>query len=164
MSEEQVSRHENRINSVLAAVWRKNGFTGFGEYEVFDKRNPFTELMAKEEADSNEEEAIREEAWNKFLNFIFADGPHPGVVMRRVYAAAWAFRKDLIGDMSQRDLAKMFGETPGAISWRINRIFTDYLKAAGARGRVAGQKPLSAVENYRAAQIGNKNRSGGKKK
>lgn len=164
MSEDDSPHHNNRINSVLAAVWRKKGFKGFGEYEVFDSKNPFTELMAKEELSDDDEEAIREESWNKFLNFIFADGPHPGVVMRRVYAAAWAFRKDLVGDMSQRDLAKMFAETPAAMNWRINRMFTDYLKSAGVRGRIAGQKTLGAVESYRTAQQGNQNRKGGKKK
>ena len=161
--------HMQRVNETLGVVFRKNGF------EAVDYSNPAQDLMDKErragvdvdelrdESVSEEEAATREETFNSLLDFVFRDGPHPGVVMRRLYATAWAFRKDLIGDMSQRDLAKMFEETPGAMSWRVNRMFTDYFKSAGIRGRLAGQKPLEAVAKYAEAAKGNQNRKGGKK-
>jgi len=151
--------HMQRVNETLGVVFRKNGF------EAVDYSNPAQDLMDKErragvdvdelrdESVSEEEAATREETFNSLLDF----------VMRRLYATAWAFRKDLIGDMSQRDLAKMFEETPGAMSWRVNRMFTDYFKSAGIRGRLAGQKPLEAVAKYAEAAKGNQNRKGGKK-
>lgn len=162
-------RHMQRINDALGVVFRKNGF------EAVDYSDPEKVMIARERAQgldvedlvdpgaTAEESAIREEVFNLLFDFIFRDGPHPGVVMRRLYATAWAFRRDLIGEMSQRDLAKMFEETPAAMNWRINRMFTDYLKAAGMRGRIAGQKSLGAIEKYSRSAQGNQNRKGGRK-
>lgn len=169
MSEFESRGHSQRINEVLGVVFRKNGF------EAVDCNTPHKDLIGKErrtgidiegleDEDSTEEEkAIRDEVFNRMLDFVFQDGPHPGVVMRRLYGLAWAFRRDLIGEMSQRDLAKLFAETPAAMNWRINRMFTDYLKSAGMRGRLAGQKTLDAVASYARAAKGNQNRKGGKK-
>jgi len=164
MESEKPHDHELRINTVLGKVHRREG----GDFDLPDNRTPLTDLLAKEligeggHEESAGEWAIRDEAFSRLLGYIFADGPHPGVTMRRLYALAYAKDKSLIRNMSMTDLAQMFGETKAAQSWRINRMYTDYLKSTGMRGcKIPGQKSESARETYSDLQQGNKNRTKG---
>jgi hypothetical protein len=80
--------------------------------------------------------------------------------MRRVYALTYALRPKAILNMSMHDLGNLFGETPAAQSWRIEKIFSGYLKKNGARGfKAAGQKSEESRAVYSQAQKGNTNRT-----
>lgn len=151
-----MDRHMERINDHLGVVYRRGGF------EAVDTVTPVDAIEPEE--DSTDQQKVRDEAFRKLLGYFFEDGPHPGVVMRRVYATAWALAPEMIGHMSQRDLAKLFDETPAAVSWRVKKMFDGYLAAAGMRGRLAGQKSDSARASYSRAQRGNKNRKCGKRR
>ena len=54
----------------------------------------------------------------------------------------------------------MMGETRQAVSFRIKRIYTHYLKKKGFRGhKAACQKDEEAVEEYRKSAKGNRHRA-----
>lgn len=142
-------------------------------------RTPLTALLLAEDMERLEaaSRSIAEEygddfsrtyaAWfGRLLAFFFAEGPHPGVVLRRLYMVARRYGPDLIWGMNGTDLGMMFGESRAAQSYRINLLF-DGLKAAGVRGnRGAGCKREEARETYAECATGNHNRrrSAGKKK
>jgi hypothetical protein len=68
--------------------------------------------------------------WGRIFDFIFADGPHPGLAVRRLFMLARRYRPELIHHMNGTDLALMWGDTRAAQAWRINILF-DGLRAAG---------------------------------
>ena len=154
----EVNEHELRIERVLGVVYRREGF------EVADNRTPLDELLERENRLDGDEDAMeaarrRNQDFGRMLNYFFADGPHPGVVLRRVYAVAYALRRPLIANMTMADLGHLFGETKAAQSWRIGKIFSGYLKKAGAKGiKAPGQKTEAARGNYARAARGNDNR------
>lgn len=149
--------HDQRINSALARVASKRGYT----QESVTTRTPLDELIEAEE--QSELAGDRGNVLRRVLLFFYADGMHPGAVLRRVYALAKAIDPELIGDMTCDDLALMFGETKAAQSWRIQRIFSGYQRAAGVNGfKASFQKSESARAAYSRAQRGNNNRSAGK--
>jgi hypothetical protein len=157
----EVREHEARIDSTLRVVFRREGF------EVTDSRTPLSELYEREVAAMNEREEdleevriqARNEAYGKIIQYIFCEGPHPGVVLRRLYAITQALKPGLIAHMTQTDLAKMFAETKAAQSWRMGQIFSGYLKASGQKGyRAPGQRGETARANCAEAQRGNTNR------
>lgn len=127
-------------------------------------RTPLEDLMSREEGEDTDEYSIKREAFDRMLDYFFADGPHPGTVMRRVFAWAKALRSELLLNMSLDEIGKMFGEGRAAQSWRIKQLVTRPLKASGAKGsHLPWQKSPTAVEKYSASAIGNRNRRGGKK-
>lgn len=140
-------------------VYRADGYT------TVEHRNPLSELLAKEDGPVMEEAEIRTEAFRALMDFLFADGPHPGVVVRRVYALAKAICPARLAYMSLADLGLMLGETRAAQSWRVKKIFSYKLQAAGAKAtHAAFQKRAGAVAKYAAAQKGNTNRKGRRKR
>lgn len=151
-------QHEVRIERRLGIVYRREGF------EVPDNDTPLDALLAKEDntADHEPDWLVRCEALRGLLAYFFAEGPHPGVVLRRVFAVTWALDRSLVANMTQTDMAIMFDETKASQSWRIKKIFSGYLQKWGAKGfKAPGQKTETAGRAYAAAAMGNKNRSGG---
>lgn len=150
--------HERRIQSTLAHVYRVTSMS-----EPVTTSTPLDALLRAEEAEP-EAHAIREEAFDGLMNYLFSDGPHPGCVVRRAYALAKSIRPELIAHMSLEDLGQMLGETRAAQSWRIKKIFSNYLASAGCRATHARfQKSATACDKYSAVQRGNHNRRNGRK-
>lgn len=148
--------HERRIQETLAMRAARNGYS----QEGVTWQTPLSDLIAAEER--AEMEGGRGDVLRQMLLFFYADGLHPGAVLRRVFAVAKAIKPELIGDMSLEELALMFGETKAAQSWRIKRIFSDYQRQAGVKGfKASFQKSEAAVAAMSRAQRGNKNRSAG---
>lgn len=168
-----IEKHESRCDGVLARAWNHQvergkepvlNRTPLDEVVGREARDPLSTQGAAEEARLAEEWRIRRSAHDMLLEYIFADGPRPDRVIRRVYALAKAVRADLIWDMSYEDLGLMLAETRAAQAWRFDKIICGTLKAAGFLGfRFPHQKGLSAIPHYAAAQKGNSNRRGGKK-
>lgn len=128
-------------------------------------RTPADEVMLKEEAENfisagERNVAAATEFFWRFFDFVFAEGPHPGWVLRRLYALARIYRPDLIAHMNGTDLADMFGETRAAQSFRLRCIF-DHLGISQISS-VSKKRSASAV--YAASARGNKSRKNGKKK
>lgn len=160
MREHELLEHERRVESALARAAARL-------HEVGETRTPLDEVMLSEEAESFErmtdfsEEAqrLRVEFFARFFDFLFEDGPHPGWVLRRIYALARRYRPDLILGMNGTDLGLLFGETRAAQSYRMQLIF-DRLRMSGTRGfRGGGCKREESRSAYAASATGNRNRA-----
>jgi hypothetical protein len=91
----------------------------------------------------------------------------------RTYAIAKALCPELLRgqdgkDMSLERLGDVFGEpnrqaARARWSGRIKRIFNVPVEQAGGVAHAHFQKSATTCDKYRAAQVGNHNRSGGKK-
>lgn len=156
-AEHEVAKIDRRIHQALTtAAERKGSF-----YEPATEETPASALIMAEEADDEEVSEIRREALARMLDFFFQSGAHPAAVMKNVYALTKILRPELILDMRCEDLAKLFGNTKAAWSWRLKQIFSATLKKAGAKGTSAGfQKSPAASDAYARAQRGNHNRRG----
>ncbi|PAW76800.1 MAG: hypothetical protein B9S32_13765 [Verrucomicrobia bacterium Tous-C9LFEB] len=156
MKEDILRDHEARIEHVLRGVFQN------GEAVSSDNHTPLDALIAKEESMGLDWD-VRAEGINRLLDYFFVDGVHPGRVIRRVYAIAWALKRGGVERMSQTDIAALLGETRAAQSKRIRMIFNGHLAKSGFRAcQAPGQKSASAVKTYSARQKGNHNRKGGK--
>jgi hypothetical protein len=127
----------------------------------------FNELKsadAEEFQDKNDPGGLFRTWWGRVFDFIFSDGPHPGLAVRRLYMLARRYRPDLINHMNGTDLGIMWGDTRAAQAHRINLLF-DGLRAAGVRGnRGGGCKREDTRGKFAAAAKGNRNRATGKSK
>lgn len=149
--------HDQRITSALARAAARKGFS----QASVTTHTPLDDLLEAEEAAACGE-LERSAVLNRLLDYLAADGPHPGCVLRRYYAVVKALqREDLLCGMTLKELGMMFGETKAAQSWRIKKIFSGYLKGAGAKGfKARFQKSEAAVAAYARTQLGNTNRRG----
>lgn len=158
MKERELLEHERRVDAALSRAADRL-------HEQIDVNTPADEVMLAEEVESFERLTKDEEQmrlllafFDRFFDFLYEDGPHPGWVLRRVYALARRYRPSLIMNMNGTDLGMMFNETRAAQSWRIQAIF-DRLKLSGVRGcRGAGFKSEGARESYSESAKGNHNR------
>ncbi|CAN5460444.1 hypothetical protein BH20VER3_BH20VER3_00730 [soil metagenome] len=116
--------------------------------------------------ETNWEERVR--GMTGMLDYIFADGPHPLAVARRLYAIAKAIRPQCILQMSCAQLAVLCDDGKGrssdgraTVSARIKRLYEEPLRRAGMHGSKAPyQKTESASAKYRESAQGNRNRLG----
>ena len=98
------------------------------------------------------------------LDFIFAEGPHPGKSMRRLYALVKKYRPEAIWDMGYRDLGKLFDESGAAMEWRIGQIIDGYAQAHGLTAvKMPWQRTAEACQSYSEVNQNNSNRNGGKR-
>lgn len=151
-SEDGTLEHERRISDVLARAAR-------GLPEPVEWRTPLDELMLAEEAQGwlSQEEAAMDLAMDflrRWFDFVFAEGPHPGWVLRRLYALARVYRPDLMLRMNGSHLALLFGESRAAQSFRL-RVLFDQLGIEQVPG-VSKRRVASGV--YAAAQRGKRRR------
>ncbi|HEX2099023.1 MAG TPA: hypothetical protein VHF69_00080 [Candidatus Synoicihabitans sp.] len=148
---------------MLARAAARRGYA----MEATTNRTPLSDLLAQE-ADGEDAEGLmraRLETFYRFIDFAFADGPHPASVMRNFFAVVHALRPDALLNMSCRDIGLLLGRTGAAHSWRVKKLFSDFLKDHDARGfKARWQKSETATAAYSAAQRGNTNRRGTKKK
>lgn len=131
-------------------------------------QTPFEELDDREadvlDKDGREGVLLMLESHFWLLDFLFADGPHPGVVMRRLYAWVKKYRPSAIWDAGYRELGELLGESHGAMEWRIGKLLDDYAKSKGMKGvKMPWQRGAEVSAKLSTAQQGNVNRLGGKK-
>lgn len=149
------------IDEVLRKVWSRE--QAHGREPVYT-RTPLDELLAMEGGEDPEEHVIRLEAFRRLLDFYFAEGPHPGVVIRRVFALAKALRPTLVLNMSLEEIGLMLGETKAAGSWRIKQLVNRPVAAkSGHTSQLPWQKSAKACASYATASAGNSNRCQRKK-
>lgn len=118
-----------------------------------------------EEGEEEEEMSARLRHWALFLAFLFAKGPSPDRVTKRLYAMTWALNKELLLGMNIRQVSELLGEVRATGSLRINNEFTDYLALWGFKGvRVNGQKSQGSRDIFSQLAKGNTNRRHGRKK
>lgn len=150
------------MEDVIDFVLRKNADHMTVGTGALAGENPLQALMREESGVEDEQEwKIRGEAFWRFLEFIYEEGPEPLALLRRLYATTKAVAPHLLGDMSMEDLAMLCGDGGRAtISARIFRIYNGKLSAAGMHGvKAACQKSDEARETYRESQKGNRNRT-----
>jgi hypothetical protein len=150
--------HEQRINSALALAAARRGY----RQDSVCTHTPLDDLIEAEEA-AQRGEIEPSVVVNRFLDFVWADGPHPGHLLRRCIAIAKGFqRDDLLRHMTLAELGMMLGETRAAQSWRVKKIFAEYRKRSGAKQayKARFQKTEEASLKYARAQRGNTNNRG----
>lgn len=124
---------------------------------------PFDEMLRKEEAMPEDEQAIRAEAVGDWLVWLFGDGPRIEAATKRLFSFARAYRPELVLNMSGEEIAALFGQGRAAESARTRRVIEPTLKAAGMRcTALPYQKSDTARRRCAEAQKGNRNRSGKK--
>jgi hypothetical protein len=137
---------ERIIEETLSALALKHG-TVWAAAAV----NPRDALMDEEErADSLDENRVRVEAANRLLDYLFQFGePNPEKVMKLLFALVRRVRPGLLNGLTMRQQAKMFGETPAAVSWRVKQL-GQFQRSRGAKGWVSrAEKTAAASESYR---------------
>lgn len=92
---------------------------------------------------------------SQFISWVFAAGPHPIDVEKRLYIFAKHARADLIWNMGFRALGGLFGEKGATVHARS--------KAALGNVPAGWKKRASACAKMAEAAKGNMNRLGGKK-
>lgn len=153
--------HESTIDATLKRVYSRE--QALGREPVYH-RTPLEDLIAQEDGETSDDFAIRCEGADRQLEYIFADGPDPRHVIRRLYAWVKARRSDLLLNMTHHEIGLLLGETRAAGSWRVKKIVNSRLKSAGFKGtQLAAQKSSSACEKYAASAKGNNNRRHGHK-
>lgn len=136
-------------------VFENGGGNPFGELDEQDAR-------ARRETEEATRIWLEANAW--LMEFLFAEGPHPGKVMRRLYAWVKKFRPSAIWDMGYRNMGLLFDESGAAIEWRVGAILDEYAKAKGLEAvKMPWQRSEEACESYSDVQQGNGNRVGGKR-
>lgn len=162
--DEQSEAGGKRVNAALHGVQVRSGVGAVDTMTPLDVVCALEEgVELVEESDYDEGYAAgvlagRSEGMVSALNFIFKDGYHPGVVMRRAYGLAQKLRPALIACMSMADLGSMFGETRAAWQARMKMLF----KGVNIRSR--SEKRVGAKSRMAEAQRGNKNRVNGAKR
>lgn len=94
-----------------------------------------------------------------FIQWLFADGPHPLRVVKRLFCYVKYKRPDLLLDMGFRTLGDILGDGGGA-----NSGATLHAQCVALFGEVPGgaRKTNGAREKMKASAMGNNNRRGGK--
>lgn len=164
-----LSREEEQELEVLEAHMDELLDSAYHRMGVESPRHngrPVVVMVREEVQRAGEDDAlVYVEAWRAFLEILFATGPRPDRVMKRLFALVWAVNRERLANMSQTDLALMMKETRAATQLRIRLLYTDFLKSRGFRGtRVPGQKSETASRISAAKAKGNTNRKSGRKK
>lgn len=133
-------------------------------YDV-DVHTPLDELLAREAEEggvlsSEEVQEVRAEAFIATMDFIYADGPEPLMLVRRILVLAKAIKPELLGGMSMEDMAILSDDSGRAtVSARLERVYTRFLKNNGARV-TKSRSQKKKTSKYREAAVGNTNRKG----
>ena len=158
-----------RVGMVVATArkrfFKESMLSRVSEAATFE--NPLDSLCALEESRSMETElaggseaarALAFDAYREFhdgwMEWLFAAGPHPADVMKRLYTYAKRKNPGLVWNMSFRAFGELFGETHATAKARDKALFGT-LPAGWS-------KPDGACKAMRAAQKGNGNRAGGR--
>jgi hypothetical protein len=185
---DNLRRIDSALTTMVGSYQARHGVLPHGAclHEKVDRRTPLDELMDAEqraglretltpfeELDGHAEELGKEgpeavalmlEAHFWLLDFLFAEGPHPGVVMRRLYAWVKKYRPSAIWDAGYRQLGDLLGESHAAMEWRIGQIIDNYATSKGMKGvKMPWQRGAAVSETLSKAQRGNVNRLGGQK-
>lgn len=158
---QEISAHEQAVIAVLGKLDRKIG----DSYVSVDggAHTSAEELNADGVLSSGEDSLEyfwQVKAVRAMFGYCCRDGYDPAAVLKNFYCLAKAFFPELLGNMSDADIAIFFDETRAAVSARRNRIVTKKLEEAGFKGtRVRCQKSASSIAKYAAAQKGNRNRA-----
>lgn len=161
MSGKRVADVARQTDAAVAEAQRRARAAG----DVVDAFTPLDALIQQQEGECSEEFAIRFEGFVAALEYFFAEGPHPQVVMQRVYGTVRAVRPHLTLNMPGRALAAIFGQSKGAEATRTRLLITRTFEQAGYRThQMPYQKAEGTREVYAAAQLGNTHRKGTGKK
>ncbi len=144
-----------RLENVMRKVWSSGGVDERGDGHVSLKG------LLEVEGDS-EWDGVRQAVFGELVRVFYEDGNGALPVVRRVYAIAKALRPSLICRMSLENMAWLCADGGRATqSARVKRVYNWLvgLWCTSGQVRASFQKSASASERYRAAQMGNQNRS-----
>lgn len=147
----------SHADAAIAAATRRN----LHLINATSVRTPFDEMVAREAVGHTaDEHAVRAEAIDDWLAWIFEDGPDLERAAKRLFSFVRSYRPDLIRNMSGAEISALFNQTRAAESARTRKITEATLKKAGYRcTALPFQKSASARAKFSKAQMGNRNRA-----
>lgn len=149
--------HVERIEALMARVYRRADTAVLMEKPA----SPLEALLGREEVQPEDHYCAGVEMLGRFMEWVFESGPAPGVAVQRFYSVVNALRADLLLNMSNEEVAAIFGQGRAAESARTV-LLNKKLKQAGFRHTTfRRQKTEQARQRMAKAQLGNRNRSGG---
>jgi len=152
-SEKALDASGDRIRQTLLRFYAETS------WQPVENQTPLQTLIDGETGGELDEWGCRHEVLVALLDWLCEDGVHPGAVLRRIYAVGKALNRPPWSLLSLEETGQMFGETRAAMSWRIKKIFSGYLKKKGFRGfKAPFQKDEEAVASFAKVQKGNRNR------
>lgn len=156
---------ESAVDKVSLTAWQQAG-----REEELTNKSWVTLKPCLEEPAPNEAEEF--EQWKKyrvivlaqFLDYLWADGPHPIKALKRLFAATRRIFPDRLCNMTLEQVAILLNETRQATQTREERVVEDLLKGLGFKTTKAPRgKSAEARANYSKQRKGTKSRLGGKK-
>ncbi len=106
-------------------------------HEAIDRRTPVDAMMRMEEeengplADEREMVSAKLEEAFWLLEYFFDEGPHPALVMRRLYFWVKKYRPSAVWDEGWDRLGNLLGDDRDSMEWRIEQ----FLKRPSRKGR-----------------------------
>lgn len=151
--------HEQVVRSVLAEAWDRQRRLMLAP-EV--PESALTDYAADRQALA--QFAVQLETVQGLLEFFFREGSAPETVVPRVFMVAKAYFEPLVLRMSLQQLARMFGQTRAAWSWRGKKKLNGFMAARGVSSvKAPYQKSDAVCVKYAAAATGNRNRATGRR-
>lgn len=151
-------KHEQEICAVLREAWTRRR-------KVFlQSEAPAESLTRLRDDETLVEFKARQELVTGLLAYFFLDGVAPQRAVRLVYVLAKAWFDQHLLRMTLDHLGRMFGEERATWSWRGKKKLNGFLAARGVSAVQAPyQKSAETCRKYAEAQIGNRNRVGGRR-
>jgi hypothetical protein len=149
---------DRMIHGVIRAAKQRNGRFEWETVGVEDT-TPLHELISREQPDngSDDEMKMRQESLIRLLDFLFALGGHPAVVMKRLYTTVHVARPHLLDFMTLADMGLILGDSKQCQSYRLKVLFKGKIRARS-------QKRAGASEKFSKGQMGNKSRLKGERR
>lgn len=160
MAEYQDFREWNEaVDHQIAQAFMANGGS-----LAFDPRNPelgVAHVFHEGEDDGYEVRQARIDTFQRMMDAIWAEGPHPIKALRRLYLLTRCGSPQHVAMMTQTSVAVLLNETRAATSAR-EQGWLEFMAEHGFFGKRPGMKGQVAKKTYAAAAKGNRNRKGGK--
>lgn len=150
--EARIDMRRAEVNRVVSSLYRR-----LPASEAVDLNAPDVQMIMREEPQflaQDEAEAFIEFGRRQLIEYCAQDGPVPEKMLRRLFMYLRQFHPELVVMASGSDVAKMFGTTKAAESWRVHKLMD-------GKTHTRSMKTEGARENYRRASLGNRNRRNG---
>lgn len=153
--------HAGAVEAMLSAIYRSSGHGS----ESCEMHTPLDALLEKESAAAVEDDHYAAGSFmlGKFLEWVCAGGVDPRKHMQRFYMVVRALKPSLLRNMSGEQVSLIFAQTRAAESARLAMLGGLYKSAGYKHTAFRVQKSETARRRMSVAQLGNKNRKGGKK-
>jgi len=150
------------VEKQIAQVFMANG--GALSFDPYNPELGVGHVFHEDDDDGFEVRRARIDTFQRFMDFIWAEGPNPIRALRRLFVITRCGSPTHLAMMNQTDVAVLLNETRAATSARELALWQPLMQNGGFFGvKRPGMKGEGAKKTYAAAAVGNHNRKGGKK-